>query len=535
MGDRFRLKSTFVIPSNWSPETKAIAQAMKDYGLIVADNGSDMFFQGTPSDQWDMDAILQIHSIPMTQFDVVDLTPVVTGLNANSGLIAGGTPVTITGHNFSGAAGQLHVFFGNTEATSVTVLSDSQVLAIAPAHAAGTVDIQVQSGSMRLNTDNQSVFFGYGTSATSSARTISPSAQPLPLRLPRRRHRPRRPLLRRRARAAIRDRQRSGASGDRHHVQPGSHGPVHGPAVRGIVQGGRAGRGGGRDRRRRAGCSGRDRWRNRGAGPHHRWRHARRALDSVARHDQLHGQGLGRGGRCDGRWHDDIALGTNQAGPRAQVFRGGDFLKLSDVVAGPSTNFLGRTFVALADMDHDAKADLVVTGLYRGGTRFAGYNANSLAPTLAPQRIFNAFTLGGGYVNGLFLAVGDVNGDGFADLRAGSRLVAKRHGLFGQRSGPEQYPEETGGLRARGRTIDQPGASRTERCRWRWAARHPHLRRRNGDRVQGRQRLATDRRPAIPLLARSLSQRERKRVGGMSGKEDVKRPNRGPVRESPAG
>ena len=184
MGDRFRLKSTFVIPSNWSPETKAIAQAMKDYGLIVADNGSDMFFQGTPSDQWDMDAILQIHSIPMTQFDVVDLTPVVTGLNANSGLIAGGTPVTITGHNFSGAAGELHVFFGNTEATSVTVLSDSQVLAIAPAHAAGTVDIQVQSGSMRLNTDNQSVFFGYGTSATSSRGRFhlqpnrSPSASP---------------------------------------------------------------------------------------------------------------------------------------------------------------------------------------------------------------------------------------------------------------------------------------------------------------------------------------------------------------------
>src|SRR5207248_9284496 len=48
MGERFRLKASFVIPSTWSPEAKAIAQAMKDYGMIVADNGGDMFFTGMP-------------------------------------------------------------------------------------------------------------------------------------------------------------------------------------------------------------------------------------------------------------------------------------------------------------------------------------------------------------------------------------------------------------------------------------------------------------------------------------------------------
>src|SRR5205085_10745055 len=37
MGERFRLKASFVIPSDCSPEAKAIAEAMKTYGMIVAD------------------------------------------------------------------------------------------------------------------------------------------------------------------------------------------------------------------------------------------------------------------------------------------------------------------------------------------------------------------------------------------------------------------------------------------------------------------------------------------------------------------
>jgi Bacterial Ig domain/IPT/TIG domain len=164
MGERFRLKANFVIPDTWSPEAKAIAQAMKTYGLIVADNGSDFFFQGTPSDQWDMDAVLQVQSIRATDFEVVDLTPRVTGLSVHSGDSAGGTAVTITGYNFGGGAGELHVRFGDAEAASVTVLSDTQLVAIAPVHAAGTVDVRVVSGSMRPDTDGNQVFFGCGTS-----------------------------------------------------------------------------------------------------------------------------------------------------------------------------------------------------------------------------------------------------------------------------------------------------------------------------------------------------------------------------------
>jgi hypothetical protein len=169
MGERFRLKAGFVIPSTWSAEAKAIAQAMKDYGMIVADNGSDMFFTGAPSTQWNMASVLQVQSIRATDFEVVDLTPGVTGLSVTSGSTGGGMSVTITGRNFSGAAGQLHVLFGSTEATSVTILSDSQVVVVAPAHIAGTVDVRVQSGTTRTDINGASVFFGYGTSAASVA------------------------------------------------------------------------------------------------------------------------------------------------------------------------------------------------------------------------------------------------------------------------------------------------------------------------------------------------------------------------------
>src|SRR5262249_34879078 len=186
MGERFRLNASFVIPSTWSQEARAIAQAMKTYGMIVADNGSDFFFQGMPSSQWNMSSVLQVQSIKATDFEVVDLTPHVTALNVNTGSIAGGTSVTISGYNFGGAPGQLHVLFATGEATSVTGLSDSQVIAVSPAHAAGTVDIGVQSGTTRTDIDGINVFFGYGTSPIvaadqftfGSSTTNPPTANP---------------------------------------------------------------------------------------------------------------------------------------------------------------------------------------------------------------------------------------------------------------------------------------------------------------------------------------------------------------------
>ncbi len=116
----------------------------------------------------------------------------------------------------------------------------------------------------------------------------------------------------------------------------------------------------------------------------------------------------------------DIAVGTNQTRPRVRVFNGGNFTKLAGFTAGPTAGFKGNTSVALGDMTGDGKADLVVTSLYEGRSRVVGYLGSSLVPGGTPAAAFTKFTLGGKYASGLFLALGDVNGDDRADLVIGS-------------------------------------------------------------------------------------------------------------------
>jgi hypothetical protein len=56
MGARLRLKETTDL-SRFTPEVQKIFRAMKRYGLIVADNGSDMYIGGTFDTRWDNDIL----------------------------------------------------------------------------------------------------------------------------------------------------------------------------------------------------------------------------------------------------------------------------------------------------------------------------------------------------------------------------------------------------------------------------------------------------------------------------------------------
>jgi len=75
-GAVLRLKASFVIPSNWTPKAKALATAMKRYGLYVADIGSSFYVQGEPNATWDDNTRDQLQTISMGQMEFVDLSSI---------------------------------------------------------------------------------------------------------------------------------------------------------------------------------------------------------------------------------------------------------------------------------------------------------------------------------------------------------------------------------------------------------------------------------------------------------------------------
>ena len=68
MGQRFRLKAGFDI-SGYSPQMQVILQAMKKYGIIVADNGSDWFISGAPDERWDNDMLHEMKQLTGNDFE----------------------------------------------------------------------------------------------------------------------------------------------------------------------------------------------------------------------------------------------------------------------------------------------------------------------------------------------------------------------------------------------------------------------------------------------------------------------------------
>ncbi|MGH7242739.1 MAG: IPT/TIG domain-containing protein [Phycisphaerales bacterium] len=179
MGARFRLKAGVNI-SNLYPQSMVIAQAMKDYGLILADNGSNFYFTGASSSAivgnsnaatWSDDDIQSttrgLKSLHFSDFEMVDLTPVVSSLSAASG--APGATITITGVNFSGAAGYSQVLFGPTPSPSIVTLDESHISAVVPT-GTGMVDVRVRLGSTINNSQNlKNPIFGAGISAITPA------------------------------------------------------------------------------------------------------------------------------------------------------------------------------------------------------------------------------------------------------------------------------------------------------------------------------------------------------------------------------
>ena len=99
-------------------------------------------------------------------------TPTVSAVNPNAGPIAGGTGVTITGTNFTGATA---VSFGGTAAASFAVVSATSITATSPAHAAGAVDVTVTTPNGTSTTSSADLFTYQGATTTALSSSQNPS------------------------------------------------------------------------------------------------------------------------------------------------------------------------------------------------------------------------------------------------------------------------------------------------------------------------------------------------------------------------
>jgi hypothetical protein len=82
MGARFRLKASFNI-SGYPARMQVILRAMKQYGIILADNGSDWYISGAPDQRWNNDMLHLLDNITGDDFEAVDQSSLM--ININSG------------------------------------------------------------------------------------------------------------------------------------------------------------------------------------------------------------------------------------------------------------------------------------------------------------------------------------------------------------------------------------------------------------------------------------------------------------------
>ncbi|MGZ5105160.1 MAG: hypothetical protein ACXWHB_11910 [Usitatibacter sp.] len=89
MGARFRLKASFDI-SHFDARTQVILRAFKKYGLVLADGGSNWYFQGVSDTAWPDTVLDELKSIAGSNFEAVDTSVMQVDPNIAEAKQAGG-------------------------------------------------------------------------------------------------------------------------------------------------------------------------------------------------------------------------------------------------------------------------------------------------------------------------------------------------------------------------------------------------------------------------------------------------------------
>jgi hypothetical protein len=99
MGARFRLKASFSVAkfcrssAPYCRDAKAVLTEMKHYGLILADNGSNWFFQGSAFPQWPDDLVSLLKGIPASAFQAVNESCLMVHRNSGQATAKPGCPI----------------------------------------------------------------------------------------------------------------------------------------------------------------------------------------------------------------------------------------------------------------------------------------------------------------------------------------------------------------------------------------------------------------------------------------------------------
>ncbi|ROL62471.1 T9SS C-terminal target domain-containing protein [Bacteroidetes/Chlorobi group bacterium ChocPot_Mid] len=121
MGIVMRLKSSFNT-DKLSPQAKVIANALKKYGMILADNGSAWFMSGVPDNRWDMDDLYTLRQIKGSDFEAVDISSLMVDINsAEARNTSNSVPVTSITLNKD----TVNLLVGDTTSLIPTVLPEN--------------------------------------------------------------------------------------------------------------------------------------------------------------------------------------------------------------------------------------------------------------------------------------------------------------------------------------------------------------------------------------------------------------------------
>jgi hypothetical protein len=91
MGTRFRLRKDFDI-SSFPAHVQVILQALKTYGMILADNGASWFISGVPNSNWNDDELHQLTRVIGADFEAVDESSLMVDPNSAAVRSGSSTP-----------------------------------------------------------------------------------------------------------------------------------------------------------------------------------------------------------------------------------------------------------------------------------------------------------------------------------------------------------------------------------------------------------------------------------------------------------